>query len=67
MSNQKSADVLNIMAPRKVRITLTLSSNLLKEIDREAAIAKLSRSAYIEAVLHQYLRDRERLAHMETD
>jgi metal-responsive CopG/Arc/MetJ family transcriptional regulator len=44
-----------------------LSSNLLKEIDREAAIANVSRSAYIEAMLRQYLRDRELLAHMETD
>jgi len=36
---------------RKVRITLTLSSDILKEVDREAAIAKVSRSANIEAVL----------------
>jgi metal-responsive CopG/Arc/MetJ family transcriptional regulator len=67
MADQKSADALNIMATRKVRITLSLSSDILKEVDRRAAVEKVSRSAYTEAVLRQYLRDRERLAHVGTD
>jgi metal-responsive CopG/Arc/MetJ family transcriptional regulator len=54
-----------MMAKRKVKISLTLSSDILKEVDRQAA--KVSRSAYIEAVLRQYLSDREHLAHVKTD
>jgi metal-responsive CopG/Arc/MetJ family transcriptional regulator len=45
------------MAIRKVKISLTLSSDVLKEIDRLAVGAKVSRSAFIEAVLAQYLRN----------
>jgi metal-responsive CopG/Arc/MetJ family transcriptional regulator len=56
-----------MVAKRKVRILLTLSSDVLREVDRKAAIAKVSRSAYIEAVLRQYLSDREHLAHVRTD
>jgi metal-responsive CopG/Arc/MetJ family transcriptional regulator len=56
-----------MVATRKVRISLTLSSNILKEVDRQAAIAKVSRSAFIEAVLRQYLSDREKLAQTRTD
>jgi metal-responsive CopG/Arc/MetJ family transcriptional regulator len=60
------ADALNTMAPRKVRITLTLSSDILKKlIGRPLALAKISRSAYIEAVLRRYLSIRERLAQMK--
>lgn len=57
---RKSADRLNTMATRKVRISLTLSSDILKEVDRQAVIAKVSRSAFIEGVLRQYLRDQTR-------
>jgi len=63
----KSADALSIVPSRKVRITLTLSSDILKKIDRAAAIAKVSRSAFIEAVLRQYLSDREKLARPSTN
>ena len=55
------------MATRKVRISLTLSSEILREIDRDAAIAKVSRSAFIEDVLCQFLSDRENLARAKTD
>jgi hypothetical protein len=57
MVDRKSVDALNIVPTRKVRITLILSSDILKEIDRLAADAKVSRSAYIEAVLRQHLSD----------
>jgi metal-responsive CopG/Arc/MetJ family transcriptional regulator len=65
MADYESADPLYNMAPRKVRITLTLSSDIMKEVDRQAALAKVSRSAYIEEVLRQYLRTRERHTHIE--
>jgi metal-responsive CopG/Arc/MetJ family transcriptional regulator len=45
------------MATRKVRISLALSSDVLEGIDRLAVAANVSRSAFIEAVLRQYLRD----------
>jgi metal-responsive CopG/Arc/MetJ family transcriptional regulator len=45
------------MATRKVRTSLTLSSDVLEAIDRLAVGAKVSRSAFIEAVLRQYLSD----------
>jgi hypothetical protein len=44
-----------------------LSSDVLEGIDYLAAKAKASRSAYIEAVLRQYLRDRKCLASVEID
>jgi metal-responsive CopG/Arc/MetJ family transcriptional regulator len=47
------------MATRKVRIWLTLSSDVLKEVDRLALDAKVSRSAYIEAVLTQFLQNQK--------
>jgi metal-responsive CopG/Arc/MetJ family transcriptional regulator len=49
------------MGTPKVRVTLYLSSKILKKIDREAAVAKVSRSAFIEAILVKYLNDRKRL------
>jgi metal-responsive CopG/Arc/MetJ family transcriptional regulator len=52
---------------QKVRISLTLSLEVLEGINRLAAKASVSRSAYIEAVLRQYLRDRERLAHVQSN
>jgi metal-responsive CopG/Arc/MetJ family transcriptional regulator len=52
-----------MVAARKIRVTLTLSPNILKKVDRQAAIAKVSRSVYIEAVLRQYLSGRKHLAH----
>jgi metal-responsive CopG/Arc/MetJ family transcriptional regulator len=54
-------------AKQKVRISLTLSSDVLEGIDYLAAKAKASRSAYIEAVLCRYLRDRKCLASVEID
>jgi metal-responsive CopG/Arc/MetJ family transcriptional regulator len=53
------ADKPNMVAEQKMRISLTLSSDVLKGIDHLAAKANVSRSAYIEAVLRQYLRDRD--------
>jgi metal-responsive CopG/Arc/MetJ family transcriptional regulator len=44
------------MASQKVRITVFLSSSVLREVDRLARAARVSRSAYIEAVLRQHLR-----------
>jgi hypothetical protein len=44
------------MATRRVRVWLTLSSDVLKEIDLLALEAKVLRSAFIEAVLSRYLR-----------
>jgi Ribbon-helix-helix protein, copG family len=67
LEDRKSADRLNTMASRKVQVSLTLSSDILKEVDRQAAIAKVSRSAYIEAVLRQYLSDQEHLARIRKD
>jgi metal-responsive CopG/Arc/MetJ family transcriptional regulator len=43
----------------KEKTSVTLSKEVLSGIDRVAG-AKQSRSAFIEAVLHQYLRDRAR-------
>lgn len=43
----------------KEKTSITLSKEVLTGIDRIAG-AKQSRSAFIEAVLHQYLRDRAR-------
>jgi metal-responsive CopG/Arc/MetJ family transcriptional regulator len=45
-------------AKRKVRISLTLSREVLSEIDRWAAVAKVSRSAFIEGALREYLQHR---------
>jgi hypothetical protein len=45
------------MAIAKVKISLSLSSDVLKGIDRLAVGAKVSRSAFIEAVLARYLRN----------
>jgi metal-responsive CopG/Arc/MetJ family transcriptional regulator len=39
----------------KVRISLTLSSSVRREIDRLAVRAKISRSAFVEDVLRQHL------------
>lgn len=47
--------MLSMMAPRKVRVSLTLSSSVLREIDRLALAAKVSRSQFIEAVLREHL------------
>jgi metal-responsive CopG/Arc/MetJ family transcriptional regulator len=43
----------------KGKISITLEQALLKEIDRLAG-AKLSRSAFIEHLLREYLRDQAR-------
>jgi metal-responsive CopG/Arc/MetJ family transcriptional regulator len=43
-------------APTKVRISVTLSSIVLREIDRLAVRAKISRSAFVEDVVRQHLR-----------
>jgi len=50
-----------------VRVTVYLSFEILKKIDLAAANAKLSRSAFIEAVLRKYLSDQERLVQARTD
>jgi metal-responsive CopG/Arc/MetJ family transcriptional regulator len=39
-----------------VRVSLSLQADVLNGIDRLAAKAKVSRSAFIETVLRQYLR-----------
>jgi metal-responsive CopG/Arc/MetJ family transcriptional regulator len=44
------------MTGTKVRISLYLSADVLKEVDRLARAAKLSRSAFIEDVLRQHLK-----------
>ena len=43
------------MAPRKVRASLILSSDVLHEVDRSALAAKISRSEFIETVLRKHL------------
>jgi metal-responsive CopG/Arc/MetJ family transcriptional regulator len=43
----------------KEKTSITLSKEVLSGIDRLSG-SKQSRSAFIEAVLHQYLRERER-------
>lgn len=48
---------LGMMAIRKLRISLTLSSDVLEGIDRLALGANVSRSAFIEAVLSHYLQN----------
>jgi metal-responsive CopG/Arc/MetJ family transcriptional regulator len=48
------------MATRKVRIWLTLSSDVLKKVDRLALDAKVSRSQYIEAVLIQFFQNQKK-------
>ncbi len=45
----------------KEKTSITLSKDLLKELDRLAG-SKGSRSAFIEGVLRKYLRDRVRTA-----
>jgi len=45
----------------KQKASITLSSDLLVQLDRAAA-GKYSRSAFIERVLRQYLRERARAA-----
>jgi Arc/MetJ family transcription regulator len=50
----------------KLKTSITLSSDLLKEIDRNAG-SKTSRSAYIEAVMREYLKEKVRRAINERD
>ena len=45
----------------KLKTSITLSSDLLDEIDRNAG-SKASRSAFIEAVLREYLKEKVRAA-----
>jgi metal-responsive CopG/Arc/MetJ family transcriptional regulator len=45
----------------KLKTSITLSSDLLEEIDRNAG-SKASRSAFIEAVLREYLKEKVREA-----
>ena len=45
----------------KQKISVTLPSDLLKEIDRDAG-SKASRSAFIEGVLREYFKERVREA-----
>jgi len=45
----------------KQKASITLSSDLLKQLDR-ATGGKYSRSAFIERILRQYLRERARAA-----
>jgi metal-responsive CopG/Arc/MetJ family transcriptional regulator len=45
----------------KLKTSITLSSDLLKEIDRNAG-SKSSRSAFIEAVMREYLKEKVREA-----
>jgi metal-responsive CopG/Arc/MetJ family transcriptional regulator len=49
----------------KAKTSITLSEDLLAEIDRVAGPA--SRSAYIEAILRGHLRERARAADQERD
>jgi metal-responsive CopG/Arc/MetJ family transcriptional regulator len=49
-----------IMTATQVRIARYLSSDVLKEVDRLARSAKLSRSAFIEDVLRQHLEKSKR-------
>jgi len=50
----------------KLKTSITLSSDLLEEIDRNAG-SKASRSAYIEAVMREYLKEKVRRAINERD
>jgi metal-responsive CopG/Arc/MetJ family transcriptional regulator len=50
----------------KVRISLYLSKSVLKEVDRAAAMSKVSRSAYIDAVLRQHF-EQQRTPPQKTD
>ncbi len=45
----------------KLKTSITLSSDLLEEIDRNAG-SKSSRSAFIEAVMREYLKEKVREA-----
>ena len=45
----------------KLKTSITLSSDLLEEIDRNAG-SKVSRSAFIEAVMREYLKEKVREA-----
>ena len=49
------------MAATKEKISITLSAKLLAEIDRRAR-PKLSRSAFIEALLQRYLKEQAQAA-----
>lgn len=50
----------------KLKTSITLSSDLLEEIDRNAG-SKASRSAFIEAVMREYLKEKVRRAINERD
>ena len=50
----------------KLKTSVTLSSDLLKEIDRDAG-SKASRSAFIENVLRDYFKEKVRRAIYERD
>jgi metal-responsive CopG/Arc/MetJ family transcriptional regulator len=50
----------------KAKTSITLSSDLLADVDRSAGSAK-SRSAFIEGVLRQYFKDKVRQAIHERD
>jgi metal-responsive CopG/Arc/MetJ family transcriptional regulator len=50
----------------KQKTSITLSSDLLKEIDRDAG-SKASRSAFIEGVLREYFKEKIRRAIYERD
>ena len=50
----------------KLKTSITLSSDLLKEIDRNAG-SNASRSAFIEAVMREYLKEKVRRAINERD
>jgi len=45
-------------ATPKVAVTVYLSKDVLRNVDRAAAESKLSRSAFVEAVLKQHLKGR---------
>ena len=50
----------------KLKTSITLSSDLLEEIDRNAG-SMASRSAFIEAVMREYLKEKVRRAINERD
>ena len=50
----------------KLKTSITLSSDLLEEIDRNAG-SNASRSAFIEAVMREYLKEKVRRAINERD
>ena len=50
----------------KLKTSITLSSDLLEEIDRNAG-SNTSRSAFIEAVMREYLKEKVRRAINERD